>query len=56
METPDGDVEGVTISGDGRVLAWLVNVDGWEIVKLRDLESGEDLPDPEAPPPAPAHT
>ncbi len=49
VETPDGDVEGVTISGDGRVLAWLVNVDGWEIVKLRDLESGEDLPDPELP-------
>jgi dipeptidyl aminopeptidase/acylaminoacyl peptidase len=49
VKTPDGDVEGVTISGDGRVLAWLVNVDGWEIVKLRDLESGEDLPDPELP-------
>ncbi len=49
VETPDHDVQQVTISGDGRVLAWLVNVDGWEVVKLRDLESGEDLPDPELP-------
>ena len=40
VETPDHDVQQVTISGDGRVLAWLVNVDGWEVVKLRDLESG----------------
>ncbi len=49
LETPDGDVEGVALSDDGRVLAWLVNVDGWEQLKLRDLESGQDLPDPELP-------
>jgi dipeptidyl aminopeptidase/acylaminoacyl peptidase len=49
VETPESDVEEVTISRDGRVLAWLVNVDGWEVVKLRDLESGEALPDPELP-------
>ncbi len=49
VETPDHDVQQVTISGDGSVLAWLVNVDGWELVKLRDLESGADLPDPELP-------
>ena len=30
----------MTLSGDGRVLAWLVNVDGWEHLKLRDLQSG----------------
>ena len=49
LETPDGDVEGVALSDDGRVLAWLVNVDGWEQLKLRDLDSGQDLPDPELP-------
>jgi dipeptidyl aminopeptidase/acylaminoacyl peptidase len=49
VETPESDVEEVTIARDGRVLAWLVNVDGWEVVKLRDLESGEPLPDPELP-------
>ena len=48
VETPDADVEEVAISRDGRVLAWLVNEDGWEVLKLRDLESGEDLPDPAA--------
>ena len=49
VETPEADVEEVTLSGDGRILAWLVNVDGWEQLKLRDLESGEELPDPELP-------
>ena len=49
VETPEADVEEVTLSGDGRVLAWLVNVDGWEQLKLRDLPSGEDLPDPGLP-------
>jgi dipeptidyl aminopeptidase/acylaminoacyl peptidase len=49
VETPEGDVEEVTVSGDGRVLAWLVNEDGWEVVKLRDLASGADLPEPEIP-------
>ena len=29
----------MAISRDGRVLAWLVNVDGWEVLRLRDLES-----------------
>jgi dipeptidyl aminopeptidase/acylaminoacyl peptidase len=45
VETPDADIEEVAASGDGRVLAWLVNEDGWEILKLRDLESGRNLPD-----------
>jgi dipeptidyl aminopeptidase/acylaminoacyl peptidase len=49
VETPDADIDEVAASGDGRVLARLVNEDGWEVLKLRDLESGEDLPDPELP-------
>jgi len=49
VETPEADIEDVAASADGRVLAWLVNEDGWEVVKLRDLESGDDLPDPYIP-------
>jgi dipeptidyl aminopeptidase/acylaminoacyl peptidase len=44
VETPEGDVEEVALSKDGRVLAWTVNEDGWGRVRLRDLERGEDLP------------
>jgi dipeptidyl aminopeptidase/acylaminoacyl peptidase len=55
VETPDADVEEVAISRDGRVLAWLVNVDGWEHLKLRDLASGADLPDLQLPPGARPH-
>ena len=33
----------MTVSRDGRVLAWLVNDDGYDSLRLRDLESGEDL-------------
>jgi dipeptidyl aminopeptidase/acylaminoacyl peptidase len=49
VETPEADIEEVTLSGNGRVLARLVNDDGWEVVKLRDLGSGNDLPDPDIP-------
>ena len=47
VETPDGDVEDITLSRDGRVLAWLLNENGWDVLKLRDLESGRELPEPE---------
>jgi len=49
IETPDADVEEVGLSRDGRVLAWLVNEDGYDVLKLRDLERGEDLPAPDLP-------
>jgi dipeptidyl aminopeptidase/acylaminoacyl peptidase len=45
FETPDGDVEDIALSHDGRVLAWLFNEDGYDVLKLRDLESGRELPD-----------
>jgi dipeptidyl aminopeptidase/acylaminoacyl peptidase len=48
-ETPEGDVEEVALSKDGRVLAWNVNEDGWGRIHLRDLERGEDLPSPQLP-------
>jgi dipeptidyl aminopeptidase/acylaminoacyl peptidase len=50
LETPDGDVEEVALSKDGRVLAWNVNEDGWGRIILRDLETGELLPGPKLPP------
>ena len=49
VETPEADIEEVALSANGRVLAWLVNEDGWEVVKLRDLESGHDLQTPDIP-------
>jgi dipeptidyl aminopeptidase/acylaminoacyl peptidase len=43
VETPEHDIEEVAASADGRVLAWLVNEDGYERLRLRDTESGRDL-------------
>ena len=49
VATPDGDVEEVTSSADGRVLAWIENDEGWARLRLRDLESGSELPEPTLP-------
>lgn len=49
IETPEADIEEVALSADGRVLAWTVNEDGWAQLRLRDLESGNDLPEPQLP-------
>ena len=49
VETPDRDVEEGTASHDGRVLAWIVNEDGWDVLKLRDVATGRDLPSPDLP-------
>lgn len=49
VETPDADVEEVALSHDGRVLAWNVNEEGWGRIRLRDLETGELLPEPQLP-------
>ena len=37
------------MSADGRVLAWIVNDQGYDRLRLRDLETGEDLPEPDLP-------
>ena len=50
VETPERDVDELAGSADGRVLAWIENVDGWARLRVRDLERGEDLPDPQLPP------
>jgi dipeptidyl aminopeptidase/acylaminoacyl peptidase len=49
VEEPTHDVDEIKASADGRVLAWLVNEDGYDRLRLRDLASGRDLPDPELP-------
>ena len=49
VEEPTHDVDDVTASTDGRVLAWLVNDNGYDRLRLRDLETGSDLPEPDLP-------
>jgi dipeptidyl aminopeptidase/acylaminoacyl peptidase len=49
VETPEHDVEEIAASDDGRVFAWLVNEDGYDRLKLRDMETGRDLPAPDLP-------
>jgi dipeptidyl aminopeptidase/acylaminoacyl peptidase len=49
VEAPDRDVDDVAGSGDGRVLAWIENDDGWATVHVRDLEQDVDLPAPKLP-------
>jgi dipeptidyl aminopeptidase/acylaminoacyl peptidase len=49
VEEPKQDVEDVAMSQDGRILAWLVNEDGYDRLRLRNLETGEDLAAPELP-------
>jgi dipeptidyl aminopeptidase/acylaminoacyl peptidase len=43
VEEPQSDVDDLKLSEDGRVLAWLVNEEGYDRLHLRDLESGRDL-------------
>jgi len=50
VEEPTHDVDDVAGSTDGRVLAWLVNDNGYDRLRLRDLETGSDLPEPDLPP------
>jgi dipeptidyl aminopeptidase/acylaminoacyl peptidase len=49
IETPEHDVDEVAASNDGRVLAWLVNEDGYERLNLRDIVSGRDHAAPDLP-------
>lgn len=49
LETPDHDIEDVTLSGEGRFLAWTSNEDGFAQLHVRDLQSGRDLEVPQLP-------
>jgi dipeptidyl aminopeptidase/acylaminoacyl peptidase len=46
---PGADIEDLAASADYRYLARLVNEGGWDRLYVRDLESGNDLPDPDIP-------
>lgn len=49
VDTPNADVENVALSGDGRYLAWVVNEDGYSVLRVRDLTSSTDIDLPEIP-------
>ena len=49
VAAPDHDVDELSGSADGRVLAWLENNDGFARVRVRDVERGIDLPPPRLP-------
>ncbi|MGH2614363.1 MAG: S9 family peptidase [Thermomicrobiales bacterium] len=46
LETPEWDITAVDASRDGRILAWIVNEDGYSRLHVRDLRTGQlrDLP------------
>jgi len=50
VEQPDADIEGLSGSRDGRVLAWIENDRGWGKLHVRDTQTGADLPAPKLPP------
>ncbi|MGE0790323.1 MAG: prolyl oligopeptidase family serine peptidase [Sandaracinaceae bacterium] len=47
VHTPDRDVEGLSLSHDGRLLTWTENDGGYSRLVVRDLRTGRDLPLPE---------
>ena len=49
LETPEREIEDLAGTPDGRVIAWLENEDGWSRLRIRDAETGRDLPDPQLP-------
>ena len=49
IETPEREIEDLAGTADGRVLAWVENEDGWSRLRIRDTETGRDLPDPQLP-------
>ncbi len=49
VDEPTQDVEDLQLSGDGRLLAFVVNDNGYDRLRVHDLESGRDLPAPELP-------
>lgn len=49
LETPDADVSNVTLSGDGRYLAWTTNEDGYSRIHVMNRNSRSTLTPPEFP-------
>lgn len=49
VDAPDWDVSDVTLFGDGRYLAWTVNVNGYDELRLLDRETGAEIQAPGLP-------
>jgi dipeptidyl aminopeptidase/acylaminoacyl peptidase len=49
LETPEHEVEAVYSSPKGRWLAWLLNVDGKSVLRLRELPSSKTFSPPDLP-------
>ncbi|HID96264.1 MAG TPA: S9 family peptidase [Candidatus Latescibacteria bacterium] len=49
LEDTDWDVEGLVVSEDGRFMAYVLNVDGYSELKIKDLETEQTLPTPPLP-------
>jgi len=49
IDTPDWEVEDVQLSSDGRILIWMLNVDGATALRGRDLKTGAELAFPQLP-------
>ncbi len=49
IETPNHDIDSVSLSSDGRFLAWTTNEDGYSKLHATDLESGRPLETPALP-------
>lgn len=50
LETPNADISNVTLSGNGRYLAWTTNEDGYARVHAVDRSNSQSLTAPELPP------
>jgi dipeptidyl aminopeptidase/acylaminoacyl peptidase len=50
LESPEADISDVTLSGNGRYLAWLTNEDGYSILHMVDRGNDKTLTPPELPP------
>ncbi len=50
LETPHADISNVTLSGNGRYLAWTTNEDGYARVHAVDRSNSQSLTAPELPP------
>jgi len=48
-ETPDADVEDVSLSSDGRYLAWTTNEDGYSKIHVRDRQNDKAVAPPTLP-------
>ena len=49
LESPDADVNSVTLSGDARYLAWTTNEDGYSRMHVMNRENGSKVSPPDLP-------